>query len=195
MKKYLLIALLAFVLTACSPSQPAATTPPVTESGTEQPEVMPPVTEPGTEQPDSSEEEIPLPEILDRTDKVVFEPFSFLVNGVEVTNETLAELRIYKITATAVGHNGGTEYSDYTGYKLADVLEACGLASCCVQVKTISSDGWEAELDGDLVTSDHTLIAIEKNKELGEEGTVWLAPCSVTSAKSYCKLVVEIIAE
>ena len=39
------------------------------------------------------------------------------------------------------------------------------------------------------------LVAIEKDKELGEDGTVWVAPCTETSAKSYAKLVVEIVAE
>ncbi|MCL2517787.1 MAG: hypothetical protein FWF15_04410 [Oscillospiraceae bacterium] len=135
-----------------------------------------------------------LPEILDRTDKVEFEPYSFLVNGKTVTNDTLAGLKIYKITAVTVNKSGDQVEAGYTGYKLADVLNACGLNGY-TKVKAIANDGYETELSGDLITSDYTLVAIEKDKELGEGGTVWLAPCSETSSGTYCKLVVEITAE
>lgn len=135
-----------------------------------------------------------LPEILDRTDKVEFEPYSFLVNGVEVTNETLAGLSIYKITAAPVNSNGEVVEAGYTGYKLADVLEACGITGYTT-VKAVANDGYETELSGELIDSDYTLVAIEKDKETGEDGTIWLAPCTEESTKSYCKLVVEIVAE
>lgn len=135
-----------------------------------------------------------LPEILDRTSKVEFTPYSFLVNGVEVTNETLEGLSIYKISAAAANSNGETVVSDYTGYKLTDVLEACGVTGYTT-VRAVANDGYETELSGELIDSDYTLVAIEKDKELGEDGTIWLAPCSEASTKSYCKLVVEIVAE
>ena len=135
-----------------------------------------------------------LPEILDRTDKVEFAPYSFLINGAEVTNDTLAGLRIYKITAVTTNKSGDLVESGYTGYKLADVLAACGLESCTA-VKAIANDGYETEMTGELIASDYTLVAIEKDKELGEDGTIWLAPCSESASKVYCKLVVEIVAE
>lgn len=135
-----------------------------------------------------------LPEILDRTDKVEFEPYSFLVNGTTVTNDTLAGLKIYKITAVTVNRNGEQVEAGYTGYKLADVLNACGVKGY-TKVTAIANDGYKTELAKDLINSDHTLVAIEKDKELGEDGTVWLAPCSETASSAYCKLVVEIIAE
>jgi len=146
--------------------------------------------------PDNAGEpdEMKLPEILDRTDKVEFAPYSFLVNGVEVTNDTLAGLSIYKISATTVNNAGESSTADYTGYKLADVLEACGVTGA-VTVKAIANDGYESEIAAELIDSEYTLVAIEKDKELGEEGTIWLAPCSETSSKSFCKLVVEITAE
>ena len=134
------------------------------------------------------------PEILNRTGKVVFEPFSFLVNATEVTNETLARLNIYKITAVTVNKSGDNVEAGYTGYKLADVLGVCG----CIEytkVKAVASDGYETELSGELIASDYTLVAIEKDKELGEGGTIWLAPCSETVSGAYCKLVVEILAD
>lgn len=135
-----------------------------------------------------------LPGILDRTDKVEFAAFSFLVNGEEVTNETLDGLSIYKIDATTVNSAGESSVSGYTGYKLADVLEVCGITDA-KSVTAVANDGYENELVGDLISSDYTLISIEKDKELGEDGTVWLAPCSETSSKSFSKLVVEIKAE
>ena len=135
-----------------------------------------------------------LPEILDRTDKVEFIPYSFLLNGTEVTNETLEGLSIYKISATTINSAGESATSDYTGYKFADVLAACDVADAS-SVKAVANDGYESELAGELIDSEYTLVAIEKDKELGEDGTIWLAPCSETSSKSFCKLVVEIIAE
>ena len=135
-----------------------------------------------------------VPEIQDRTDKVEFAPYSFLVNGTEVTNDTLAGLSIYKIDATVTNSAGETSTSTYTGYRLSDVLAACG-AEGYTSVKAVANDGYETELDLESADSEYTLLAIEKDKETGEEGTVWVAPCLETSSKAYCKLVVEIVAQ
>jgi len=135
-----------------------------------------------------------MPEILDRTGKVEFEPYSFLVNGVEVTNDTLAGLKIFKITAVTINKSGDSVEAGYTGYKLADVLDACGLSGY-TKVTAVANDGYKTELSGDLISSDHTLVAIEKDKALGDDGTIWVAPCSETASNVYCKLVVEITAE
>ena len=135
-----------------------------------------------------------LPEISDKTDKVEFAPYSFKVNGAEVTNDTLAGLSIYKITVTTVNSKGTASESTYTGYKLSDVLAACGVTGAA-KVSAVANDGYAAELDAALIESDYTLVAIEKDKETGEDGTIWLAPCSETSSGSYCKLVVELVAE
>ena len=132
-----------------------------------------------------------LPEIQDKTDKVQFAPYSFLVNGTAVTNDTLKDLHIYKITVSVANKSEELSESTYTGYKLADVLKACGIESSA-SVKVKSNDGYETELSSELVNSEYTLVAIEKDKATGEGGTIWLAPCSETSSKSYAKLVVEI---
>ena len=135
-----------------------------------------------------------LPEIQDKTGKVEFAPFSFLVNGTAVTNDTLKDLSIYKITVTVADKSGALSESTYAGYKLADVLAACGItAPTSVTVK--ANDGYESELAAELITSEYTLVAIEKDKAVGEGGTIWLAPCSETASKSFCKLVVEITAK
>ena len=69
------------------------------------------------------------PEILDRTDKVEFAFYSFKVNGKEVTNDTLKDLKIYKITASVTNSTGNTAEEAYTGYRLSDVLAAAGAVS------------------------------------------------------------------
>ncbi|MBQ3077347.1 MAG: hypothetical protein IJC43_05785 [Clostridia bacterium] len=135
-----------------------------------------------------------LPEIADRTDKVEFAAYSFKVNGQEVTNETLAGLSIYKIEVTTVNSKGASSTSGYTGYKLADVLAACGVENATT-VKAVANDGYESTLSAENITSDYTLVAIEKDKELGEDGTIWVAPCAETTSSAYAKLVVEIVAE
>ena len=134
------------------------------------------------------------PEIQDRTDKVEFAPYSFLVNGAEVTNDTLAGQHIYKIDAVTTNSSGETSVSTYTGYRLSDVLAACGVTGYTT-VTAVASDGYETELPLNIAESEYTLLAIEKDKETGEDGTVWVAPCLEEASSSYCKLVVELTAE
>ena len=135
-----------------------------------------------------------LPEIQDKTSKVEFQPFSFLVNGKAVTNDTLKGVSIYKITVSVVNKTGEKSDATYTGYKLADVLKACGVASAS-SVSVKASDGKTGDVKADLIKSDYTLVAIEKDKATGEGGTVWIAPCSETANSSYLKLVTEIVAK
>lgn len=132
-----------------------------------------------------------LPEIQDKTDKVQFQPYSFLINGTEVTNDTLAGLSIFKITVTTVNSKGNSSDSTYTGYKLADVLAACGVTDYA-SVVAVANDGYESSIEKAAADSAYTLVAIEKDKEVGEGGTIWVAPCEATESKSYAKLVVEL---
>ena len=132
------------------------------------------------------------PELADKTDKVTFADFCFKVNGQDVTNATLEGLRIYKVTVNVTNKKGNTSEVTYTGYKLADVLTACGVTDY-TSVKAIASDGRTSELTAEQAASEYTLLAIEKDKAVGEDGTVWVAPCLETSASAYCKLVVEIV--
>lgn len=134
------------------------------------------------------------PEKLDRTEKVTFSDFSFKVNGNEVNNETLKGLRIFKITVVTENKNGELSESTYTGYVFSDVLTACGIEEYST-VKVVASDGYETDLSKELADSEYTLVAIEKDKETGEGGTVWVAPCSESSSRSYCKLVSSINVE
>lgn len=135
-----------------------------------------------------------LPEIQDKTGKVEFAAFSFLVNGTAVTNDTLKDLHVYKITVSVTDKSGAVSEATYAGYKLQDVLSACSVASP-VSVTVKANDGYETELSAELISSEYTLVAIEKDKATGEGGTIWVTPCSETASKSYCKLVTEITAK
>ncbi|MCL1830850.1 MAG: hypothetical protein FWG21_05410 [Oscillospiraceae bacterium] len=135
-----------------------------------------------------------LPEIQYRTDKVEFAPYCFKINGQDVTNETLEGLRIYKIAPIVTNNKGETEERNYTGYNLMDVLNAVGVGDA-TNVKAVANDGFESVLTEEMINSEYTLIAIEFEKEVGEDGTVWIAPCAQTTAGSYVKLVVNIIVE
>lgn len=134
------------------------------------------------------------PDKQDRTDKVTFDAFSFKVNGIDVTNDTLADLSIYKVSVVTENNSGTLSEATYTGYVLSDVLAACGVTDYTT-VKAVANDGYTNELTAEQAASEYTIVAIEKDKEVGEDGTVWVAPCMETTAKSYAKLVVEIIAE
>ncbi len=135
-----------------------------------------------------------LPEIQDKTDKITFGDYKFLVNGNEVTNNTLAGLSIYKITVNVENSKGIVSEATYTGYRLSDVLAACGVTEFD-SVIAVADDGYESEIGIDTAKSEYTLLAIEKDKETGEGGTVWVAPCQETTSGQYVKLVVEIKAE
>ena len=130
------------------------------------------------------------PEVKDVTEKVTFADYSFKLNGEDVTNAQLEGLSIYKITVVTQNSKGDVFEDTYCGYVLADVLNALGIEA--TTVKAIASDGYESELAAGQVASDLTLVAIEKNKETGADGTIWLAPCEETFGKAYARDVIEL---
>ena len=146
------------------------------------------------EKSDSTDEPKGAPELADKTDKVTFADFSFKINGQEVTNSSLEGLRIFKVTASVEKKDGTVSESTYTGYKLIDVLKTLEMTDYST-VKAVANDGYEVELTKEQATSEYTILAIEKDKELGEDGTIWLAPTLETSSNAYAKYVVELIVE
>lgn len=147
-----------------------------------------------TQKADVQEGEYAGPDKQDKTDKVEFGDFSFKVNGNDVTNADLEGLSIFKVTAQATNSKGVTSEATYTGYVLADVLAAAGVTDYS-KVFAVANDGYENELTLEQAQSEYTIVAIEKDKETGEDGTIWVAPCEETSSGKYSKLVVEIKAE
>lgn len=153
----------------------------------------------GTEGDSSKEEkdesvELAEPEVQDKTGKIEFTPYSFKVNGEEVTNDILKDLNIYRAKVTVQNSKGKISEVTYSGYVLKEVLKQMGYENPS-SVKAIANDGYEAEVDPEDLASDITLVAIEKDKATSEDGSVWLAPCSQTTSGKYASGVIEIIVE
>lgn len=138
---------------------------------------------------EEGELELVAPDKQDKTEKVTFGDYCFKVNGKDVKNADLDGLSIYKIKVVTENSKGTRSESSYTGYLLSDVMEKLGLTGT---VKAVADDGYESELTAEQTASEFTLIAIEKDKETGKNGTVWVAPCEESSSSAYCKGVVEI---
>ena len=109
-------------------------------------------------------------------------------------NADLEGLKIYKITCSALNSKDAVITSTYTGYVLKDVLDKLGIDSG-KKITAVASDGYKLELSNDEVNSEYTLIAIEKDKELGKDNTIWIAPRESDKTKKYASNVVEIAVE
>lgn len=129
----------------------------------------------------------------DKTDKITFGDFSFKINGQVITNEDLDGLKIFRNTVVTKNSKEVISQSKYSGYVLKDVLDKIEIDA--TKVKAIAADGYENELASELIDNPLTIIAIEKDKEVGKDGTVWLAPCSENVSGSYAKEVIELIVE
>lgn len=129
----------------------------------------------------------------DKTDKIKFADFSFKVNGKEVKNADLEGLKIYRITVTTKNSKDVVSQNKYSGYVLKDVLAKLGVSGSKVTV--VAADGYKSEVAKEMLENDLTIIAIEKDKETGKGGTVWLAPCAENTTGKYAKDVVEIVVE
>lgn len=129
----------------------------------------------------------------DKTDKITFGDFTFKINGQEITNADLDGLKIFRNTVVTKNSKDVVSQSKYSGYILKDVLAKLNISG--TKVKTIAADGYEAEFTEEMINDDLTIIAIEKDKEVGKDGTVWLAPCSENASGKYAKEVVEIVVE
>ncbi len=125
----------------------------------------------------------------DKTDKITFGDFSFKINDKTVTNKDLAGLKVWRITVTTQNSKGVISESKYSGYVLKDVLEKIGLKDV-TSVKAVAADGYSSELAPGNIANELTIIAIEKDKATGENGTVWLAPCAETTGNLYARDVV-----
>ena len=148
-----------------------------------------------TETNDSNEKtELSKPDKQDKTDKVTFNDYKFKINGNDVTNSDLDGLKIYKLTCDALNSKDAVITSTYTGYVLKDVLDKLGISSYS-KVTVIANDGYKSELSNEEMNSEYTLIAIEKDKEVGKDGTIWLAPCESDKTKKYASNVIEITVE
>lgn len=134
------------------------------------------------------------PEIKDATGKFEMPEFSFKVNGKEITNAEMKDASVYKITVETVNSKGNASEDTYGGYAIKDVLAAAGCPDA-TKITAVANDGYEVEFELTEENAPYSLVAIEKNKEVGEDGTVFFAPCLETTSGKYAKLVVELKAE
>ena len=82
----------------------------------------------------------------------------------------------------------------YGGYAIKDVLKAAGCEDA-TKIVAIANDGYEVEFELTEENAPYSLVAIEKNKEVGEDGTVFFAPCLSETTGDYAKMVIEFTAE
>jgi len=137
--------------------------------------------------------ELAAPDVSDKTGKITFTDFCFQVNGKDVKNADLEGLSIYKAKVTVQNSKGAISEVTYSGYVLKDVLEKLGINASKVTV--VANDGYTSELSAEDIASDITLIAIEKDKAVSENGTVWVAPCNQSMSNAYARDVVNINAD
>lgn len=141
-------------------------------------------------------EEISFPQdpvVEDKSDKIKFGDFSFKINGQEVVNSDLEGLKIFRITVVTKNSKDVVSQSKYSGYVLKDVLEKLNIQGN--KVTAVALDAYKNELASEYFDDPLTIIAIEKDKEIGKDGSIWLAPCSDNTSGSYAREVVELIVE
>lgn len=134
------------------------------------------------------------PEFADCTGKFEFGEFAFKVNGKEIKNADLKDTTMWKVKdLETVNSKGNASSATYSGYKLADVLKAAGVEKATKVILTCN-DGYEVTYELTDANIDFCLVALEKDKEMAEEG-FFFAPCLEETSQSFAKNVVEITAE
>ncbi|MBQ6048002.1 MAG: hypothetical protein IJL40_01535 [Oscillospiraceae bacterium] len=205
-KKLLVLLLglaLVFAFAACGPTdEEAAEEAPAEETAEEAAE------EPAAEDAASETEEaaeVELPEINVPGQAIEFaSPFTFKVNGTEVTSDQLKDLQIYKVklenflldkdgNPATNKDTGEPLVVSYTGYKVVDILEAIGVEGSSVYAA--ASDGYESDVYDLSANPDYLILAVEKDKEQAPDGTLFFAPCFEQTTGRYVHSVVELIVE
>lgn len=149
-----------------------------------------------TEAPTAAATETALPEIKHpEAGNVQFaKEFSIKVNGKEVTSADLKDAELTKITVETINSKGNAGEATYTGYAVAEVLKVAGVADAKT-VRAVCSDGYESDTYDLTKNPEYLVVAVEKDKEMSEDGSLWFAPCTETTTGKYCSMVVEIVAE
>ncbi|MCL1802261.1 MAG: hypothetical protein FWG30_01285 [Eubacteriaceae bacterium] len=172
MKKTLAIALallLMLGITACTSS---------TDS-------KPPVSEEPTESQGPSEGEDTGP-VAEEARGVTIPEFSIYVNGIQITQESVAAYPMYSVQAKSVNSSGTESTVAYVGFAIKDVLDAAGLKENYVWLEATAGDGYSITLEGNVILEDTTLLAMTKDGSPFAESP-WLAPCSNKVTGNYLK--------
>lgn len=146
-----------------------------------------------TNETDSPQEDNPgeleEPTIKKKND-IEFSPFSFKVNNQNITNDTLSSLDKYKANVQVKKQNNSIVDHSYTGYLLKDILNLLNVST--EKLIVVDNENNETVIEKNIIEDNLTLLAIECDKKTGENGTVWIAPCSSHVSGDYIKLVTEI---
>jgi len=114
---------------------------------------------------------------------VTIPEFKIKICGVKITNEDLAAYDLYKYASNTVNSSGTNKSNVYIGFKMADVLEACGITGTFGKATVVATDGYEVVYEGNLL-ADNCFIAISKDGALGKNGP-WFAPCESGTTGDY----------
>lgn len=105
---------------------------------------------------------------------VTIPSFKIKICGVKITNEDMAAYDLYKYTADTVNSSGTAKSNVYIGFKMSDVLAACGITGTPGKATVTATDNYEITYEGNLL-ADNCLIAISKDGAQGKNGP-WFAP-------------------
>ncbi|MCQ2486751.1 MAG: hypothetical protein MJ129_02335 [Clostridia bacterium] len=154
-----------------------------------------------------------LPELRTPPMQITFNDFGFTVNDRFITYGEIAWLQVYKVELTdyLLGKDGVSKATDketgaplsvaYTGYKLVDILNACGITDA-KKVTVITSDGYDnfgnfmgenGEVEKatyDLTKNpDYYIVGVEKDKQQSPDGTLYFAPVMEAKNSQYASMV------
>jgi len=176
----LLALLLMLSIVSCSESEGGKnpTSEPPSESLSESP--------PSTSTPEDSG-----PVAVEVTD-IDVPAFSLYVNGVEITQDTVAEYPMYSVQAKSVNSSGTESIVTYVGFAIKDILKAAGLTENYAWLEATAGDGYAVTLTGGVIYEDTTLLAMTKDGS-PFSASPWLAPCSETVTGNYLKGTVSIL--
>ena len=126
----------------------------------------------------------------DANEEVFIPSFSIQVCGNAITEKEMASYELVSFEVKTINSKGTEKNYKYTGYRITDVLKACGLNVSEGDVTATATDGYET-IYKDNIILDTTLVAVLRDGEAFEEGP-WLAPCSSETNGDYLKNLSEI---
>lgn len=164
------------------PEQKPATQTPAEQKPATKPVEQKPVEQKPAELPEVKPTESTAPEVVKG---VTIPEFKLKVAGVKITNEDMAAYDLYKYTANTVNSSGTAKSNVYIGFKMSDVIDACGLTGEFGKLTAIATDGYEVVYEGNIL-ADNCLIAISKDGTQLKNGP-WFAPGEAKSTGNFAQ--------
>ena len=120
--------------------------------------------------------------------------FSITVQGVEITNDDLAQYPVYSVETTSTNMYGTTTTRVYIGYKMSDVLDAAGVTESFTTLVTVADDGYSIKVSREVAMEPTSLVAVSEDGKLFRDGP-WFAPCSSNVTPDYLRELIRITLE